>query len=122
MVTRADATVVSRTVLTVRASIVAIAATAMILVPAAALDDARPSFFGWHMYAANVTLPELEAVMADGTTAHWSIVQFAAHARPEIDYGEVAAKHVCTRELGAISVRVERADPPLHEEYLCSAF
>lgn len=105
----------------VRIAVVSVVASAMILIPIAALDDPRPSFFGWHMYAANRSSPQIEVTLDDGSLESRDLGNVAARIRPEIDYGEAVAAFLCEREPSIRSVRVNSDEPQFDVEYQCTA-
>lgn len=104
-----------------RTAIVSIVASGMILIPIAALDDPRPSFFGWHMYAANRWSPQIEVTLTDGSTEARDLGSIAARVRPEIDYREAVAQFLCEGDPTILSVRLDSDEPHLDGEYQCSA-
>lgn len=106
----------------VRTALVVAAAAVIALFPVAALDDQRPSVLGWHMYAAVVTTQTITVTYADGSTATPSLSEIAARIRPEVDYATPAAAFICTRESGAVTVRVDREHPASSTEFACETF
>lgn len=94
----------------------------MMLVPGTALDDPRPSQFGWHMYAANVDAPKVVVTLESGITEDRKLSDVAAKVRPEPDYTEAAAKFVCGKEADVESVRFTRDSPALDQEFQCASF
>ena len=94
----------------------------MLLVPITALDNQRPSQFGWHMYAANVDAPDMQVTLADGTTEERKLSDVAAKVRPEPDYTETAAQFICEKEPDVRSVHFTRDAPALDKEFSCGSF
>lgn len=104
-----------------RLAVVSVVASGMILIPIAALDDPRPSFFGWHMYAANRSSPQIEVTLESGVVEERDLGSMAARIRPEIDYGEAVAAFLCEREPSIGSVRLDSDEPQFDGEFQCSA-
>jgi hypothetical protein len=94
----------------------------MLFVPVLALDDARPAKFGWHMYAAAVDLPKVEVEFHDGNRVERSIGSIASGFRPEIDYFQPIAQHLCGREANAASVIMSREHPNRKVVISCDGF
>lgn len=111
-----------RSTVRVRTAIVVAAVAVIALFPVAALDNERPSFLGWHMYAAVVTTQTITVTYADGSTATPSLGELAARIRPEIDYSAPAAAFICSREAGAVTVRVDREHPESSSDFACETF
>ncbi len=109
-----------RTAPRVRMALIAVAAAVITLFPLAALDEPRPTFLGWHMYSAVVYTPTIAVTLADGSTTEVLLSSIAARVRPEIDYTDAVATFVCERTAGAITVRLERAHPPLVADVSCA--
>lgn len=98
------------------------ALAAMILVPAAALDDPRPARLGWHMYAAAVDLPEIDVVFADGSREERNIGNIASGFRPEVDYFDTVARFICASEPSISSVHMTRQRPDRQAVIECAQF
>lgn len=113
---------VGRTILILRGGLVIVALGLMLLVPLSAVDDPRPSKFGWHMYAAAVHLPEIEVRLSDGSVQDRHIGDIASGFRPEIDYFLPVARHICDKEPDVISVQMTRSVPQHQVVYACATF
>lgn len=112
----------SRIRVTLRGCVLVAALGLMILVPMAALDDGRPARFGWHMYAASVYPPEIQVETKSAIMQEVKLVEVVARYRPEVDYFESVARHICGSDPAARVVRVQRDIPSRSEEYRCSSF
>lgn len=108
--------------LKLRGATVAVGLALMVLVPITALDDPRPSQFGWHMYAANVHAPKIKVTLDSGATEEHALDDYAAKVRPEPDYTEAAAEFICTKDADVKSVRFTRDSPALDQEFSCASF
>jgi hypothetical protein len=94
----------------------------MIGVPITALDEERPARFGWHMYAALESQPEITVTFEDGTIESVPFESIAAEPKVEPDYAEPIAKLMCTTRPRATTVRVSRAQPAYERRFECSSF
>lgn len=94
----------------------------MALVPAAALNEPRPSPLGWHMYASAVDLPRIEVVLKDGSRAERGVASIASGFRPEIDYFEPVARFICSSESGVVAVEMKRNHPRKEVVFQCLSF
>lgn len=105
----------------VRGGVVAVGVAAMVLVPITALDDQRPAFLGWHMYANNHAAIEVEVELVDGTTEEVELSSVAARIRPEVDYREATAEWICEARPDVSTVRLTREFPDMDWKQACSA-
>lgn len=95
----------------------------LVAIPAlAALDDARPSRFGWQMYSAAVDLPDIDVVLSDGSREERSIGNIASGFRPEVDYFVPVARFICGREPNVSSVHMTRQHPRFQGVFECAQF
>lgn len=94
----------------------------MVAVPMTALDEQRPSRFGWHMYAGNINPPAIRIETESGDAEDRDLMEFVARYRPELDYFEPAARHLCESEPNIVAVRVERDFPMRSEDFKCANF
>ncbi|RKO25579.1 hypothetical protein D7Z96_07210 [Pseudarthrobacter phenanthrenivorans] len=92
----------------------------MVFVPLTAVDDARPSRLGWHMYAAAVDLPKVEVTLTDSSSEERSLSNIVSGFRSELDYMEPVARFICAREQNVTSVRLSRSHPNLDAVVECA--
>lgn len=67
----------------------------MVAVPAIALWQPRPARFGWQMYSAIMTLPDVAIERADGTLVAVDLEDMLARNRAEADFSGAIAAHLC---------------------------
>ena len=93
----------------------------LLAIPAlAAVDDTRPSRFGWQMYSAAVDLPDIDVVLSDGSREERSIANIASGFRPEIDYFGPVARFICDKEPNVSSVHMTRQHPQYQVVFKCA--
>lgn len=74
-------------------------------VPILALTQPRPARFGWQMYTAVASLPEVKLESADGRIAPVDLTDLVARGRADADFSVALAEHVCaTTDAAAVRV------------------
>lgn len=74
-------------------------------VPMLALGQPRPARFGWQMYTAVSSLPEVRLEAADGTTSTVDLADLLARERADVDVSAALARHLCaTTDAAAVLV------------------
>lgn len=103
----------------VRSVLVGLCVAAMVLVPATALDEQRPAFLGWHMYASHASKTTVTMTRLDGTTKTVLLSSLAGRVRGEVDFRQATLKWVCAKYSDVRSVRLERTFPRIDWERSC---
>ena len=68
----------------------------------------RPSRFGWHMYSAGVSVPEVAVVLQSGEEIEFALGDFAADVRQDVDYREHAPGLLCETVENAREVLIDQ--------------
>lgn len=92
----------------------------MVVLPVTALDEERPARFGWQMYSANKSVPQVTAIAADGSRTDLPFENLVARNRPEVDYAAPVAQFVCNTRPGTTAVQVVRSTPRYEETFTCA--
>lgn len=74
-------------------------------IPILALAQPRPARFGWQMYTALSSLPELKLESADGAITPVDLSDVVARDRAEIDFSPALTEHLC-ETTNAVAVRI----------------
>jgi hypothetical protein len=90
-------------------ALVAVFVAVQLVVPVRMLFEQRPSPFGWQMYTAARSLPEIVAIEEDGSERVVEVTDHLAGRRVEIDYAARFAEQAC-RLVDAPRIRVIPAD------------
>jgi hypothetical protein len=96
--------------------IVGLFVVVQIAVPTVMLFEPRPAAFGWQMYSAARSLPDVVVIEADGSERVVDLTDHLAEPRAEIDYAARLAEQAC-RVIGGPRVRVTPdGGPPIEIE------
>lgn len=102
-----------------RTAVVVAFLAAMVLVPLTALDEPRPAFLGWHMYAGHASETTVTVTKDDGSSKSSSLSSLAGRTRSEVDFREATLAWVCAKHPDVRSVRLVRTYPALDWERSC---
>ena len=89
-------------------AVVVLFVAVQLILPAIMLFTPRPSPFGWQMYSAARSLPEVVAVDEDGSERRVDVLAHVAGPRAEIDYAGRFADQAC-RIVDAARIRITDA-------------
>jgi hypothetical protein len=103
----------------VRSIVVGLCVAAMVLVPLTALDEQRPAFLGWHMYASHASKTTVTMTRLDGSIKTVSLSTLAGRVRAEVDFREATLTWVCAKYPDVRSVRLDRTFPPIDWQRSC---
>jgi hypothetical protein len=92
---------------------------AQILVPITALNENRPSRFGWQMFADMKSQP-IVTVKTPVDSHSYPLQSVYARWRPEANYVGAVVKQACEQTATAVSVVLTEGEADVNGEYACS--